>query len=217
MIDLTNREGMLNENIVENFAQEITTHELKHFYAVKCSSNNDHDLFYSHFIENVYAQDPVEQLHIRFLDGLDGPIDNRKMWIQKWTAANQRAFAERLIASIAMERIFNITNKCVIEKLGVNKSFPGLMEGKIRIEEQQKIHHLANIEINNSILIRNASPLTIREIIQNATEFEIEYAQSMNHFGPFYDSKQVTTDIMAEADKILQDLNIPKIYNISSE
>jgi ribonucleoside-diphosphate reductase beta chain len=96
-------DGIVNENLAENFLSEVQYAEAKFFYGFQIMMENVHSETYSLLIDT-YIQDPAEK------DRLFNAIDNipavkkKAEWALNWIG--NASFQERLIAFAAVEGIF---------------------------------------------------------------------------------------------------------------
>jgi hypothetical protein len=103
-------------------------------------------------------------------------IGKKRDWIQKWTKAEHRTFAERFVAFTAATLIFDTVDFCAVdtfENIGILR---GLVEATSLMKKHNEVlEDFANF-VHNEFLIHAASPLSIREIVCDAAEYELEYA-----------------------------------------
>lgn len=59
-------DGIVNENLVERFSQEVQVTEARCFYGFQIAMENVHSEMYSLLIET-YIRDPTERLVVKFL------------------------------------------------------------------------------------------------------------------------------------------------------
>ena len=96
-------DGIVNENLAENFVNEVQYSEAKFFYGFQIMMENIHSETYSLLIDT-YVKDEAEK------DQLFNAIENfpaikeKADWALKWIESP--SFAERLIAFAAVEGIF---------------------------------------------------------------------------------------------------------------
>ena len=95
-------DGIVNENLAENFVNEVQYPEAKFFYGFQIMMENIHSEVYSLLIDT-YIKDPVEQN--KYFSAIEEiPCIKKKAdWALKWI--DSESFAERLIAFAAVEGI----------------------------------------------------------------------------------------------------------------
>ena len=96
-------DGIVNENLAENFINEVQYSEAKFFYGFQIMMENIHSETYSLLIDT-YVKDEVEKDQL--FNALDNfpAIKKKADWALKWIESP--SFGERLIAFAAVEGIF---------------------------------------------------------------------------------------------------------------
>ncbi|KHJ74932.1 ribonucleoside-diphosphate reductase, beta subunit, partial [Oesophagostomum dentatum] len=95
-------DGIVNENLVDRFSQEVQIPEARFFYGFQIAMENIHSEMYSKLIET-YIRDEVER-NTLFNAIFEFPCIAKKAdWALKWIADQQASFAERVIAFAAVE------------------------------------------------------------------------------------------------------------------
>lgn len=98
-------DGIVNENLVERFSQEVQVTEARCFYGFQVAIENVHSEMYSLLIDT-YISNPDEK------DFLFNAIENlpcvgkKAKWALDWIANDNATFPERVIAFAAVEGIF---------------------------------------------------------------------------------------------------------------
>ena len=104
-------DGIVNENLAENFLSEVQYTEAKFFYGFQIAIENIHSETYSLLIDT-YIKDSQEKDHlfkaIETLDCVKKKADWALSWIENGT------YAERLVAFAAVEGIFFSGSFCSI-------------------------------------------------------------------------------------------------------
>ena len=96
-------DGIVNENLAENFLAEVQYTEAKFFYGFQIAMENVHSETYSLLIDT-YIKDTQEKNHLfNAIDTLDC-VKKKADWALRWI--DKGSFAERLVAFAAVEGIF---------------------------------------------------------------------------------------------------------------
>ena len=105
-------DGVVNENLVERFSQEVQLTEAKFFYGFQVMIENIHSETYSLLIDT-YVRDKAEKA--RLLNAIkEVPCVKAKAeWALKWISSCSR-FAERLVAFAVVEGVFFSGSFCAI-------------------------------------------------------------------------------------------------------
>jgi ribonucleoside-diphosphate reductase beta chain len=207
-------DGIVNENIAENFVNEVQYTEAKMFYGFQIMMENIHSETYSLLIDS-YIKDTEEQ-H-RLFNAIDEipAIKKKADWAVKWIDSD--SFVERLLAFAAVEGIFFSGSFCSIFWLKKRGLMPGLTFSNELISRDEGLHcdfacHLYNDHIKNKV-----SEARIKEIICGALEIEKEFileALPVRLIG-------MNADLMSQylefvTDRLLVSLGCAKVYNVEN-
>jgi ribonucleotide reductase beta subunit family protein with ferritin-like domain len=132
--------------------------------------------------------------------------------VQKWTRAEHRTFAERFVAFTAAELIFGTANQCAIQAYEDKGILQGLVQCTKLVNKHIEILEDFAQFVQNDLLIRAAAPLTIRDIIRDAAEFEFKYAEAITTNHNFLDFNNMVKRIKQNADKTLHYLGQPSYF-----
>ena len=207
-------DGIVNENLAENFLKEVQYPEAKSFYGFQIAMENVHSETYSLLIDT-YIKDSVEK------DKLFHAIDNfpsimkKAEWALKWI--NSESFAERLIAFAAVEGIFFSGSFCSIFWLKKRGLMPGLSFSNELISRDEGLHCRFACLLHNRYVQNKVSPVKIREIICSAVEIEREFiTESLPVSLIGMNSKLMQQYIEFVADFWLSELGCQKVYNVEN-
>jgi len=130
-------DGIVNENLAENFLKEVQYPEAKSFYGFQIAMENVHSETYSLLIDT-YIKDSVEK--DRLFHAIDNfpSIKEKADWALKWIASD--SFDERLIAFAAVEGIFFSGSFCSIFWLKKRGLMPGLSFSNELISRDEGLH-----------------------------------------------------------------------------
>jgi ribonucleoside-diphosphate reductase beta chain len=206
-------DGIVNENLAVNFMQEVQYPEARCFYGYQIMIENIHSETYSLLIDT-YIKDPVEKDKMfHAVETLDC-VKRKAEWALKWISNG--SFAERLIAFAAVEGIFFSGSFCSIFWLKKRGLMPGLSFSNELISRDEGQHCDFACLIYTQ-LANKLAPEAVIEIIKNAVEIEKEFvtdALPVKLIG--MNSDMMCQYIEFVADRLLQSLNIPKIYNATN-
>ena len=98
-------DGIVNENLVERFSNEVQVAEARCFYGFQIMMENIHAETYSLLIDT-YIKDPQEREFL--FDAIDTiPCIKKKAdWALRWISDKESTFGERLVAFAAVEGVF---------------------------------------------------------------------------------------------------------------
>jgi ribonucleoside-diphosphate reductase beta chain len=204
-------DGIVNENLAENFVSEVQYTEAKFFYGFQIAIENIHSETYSLLIDT-YVKDAKEKdrlFHaIETMDCVKKKADWALRWIEKGS------FQERLIAFAAVEGIFFSGSFCSIFWLKKRGLMPGLSFSNELISRDEGLHcdfacHLYTDHVRNRL-----PEATVASIIEDAVNIEKEFvtdALPVNLIG--MNSKLMCQYIEFVADRLLTELGCAKVYN----
>jgi ribonucleoside-diphosphate reductase beta chain len=207
-------DGIVNENLAENFVNEVQYSEAKFFYGFQIMMENIHSETYSLLIDT-YVKDEVEK------DKLFNAIENfpaikkKADWALKWI--DSPSFAERLIAFAAVEGIFFSGAFCSIFWLKKRGLMPGLTFSNELISRDEGVHADFAVHLHNNHLVNKVPKERIREIIVDALNIEREFiTESLPASLIGMNSKLMSQYLEFVTDRLLLELNCEKEYNTSN-
>lgn len=203
-------DGIVNENLAENFVSEVQYTEAKFFYGFQIAMENVHSETYSLLIDT-YVKDKEEK--DRLFNAIDtiSAVKKKAEWALKWIDSD--SFAERLIAFAAVEGIFFSGSFCSIFWLKKRGLMPGLSFSNELISRDEALHCDFAVHLHNHHLINKVSESRIREIIESALEIEKEFiTESLPVSLIGMNSKLMSEYLEYVADRLMIDLNCKPIY-----
>ena len=208
-------DGIVNENLVMNFSNEVCWPEARAFYGFQIMMENIHAETYSLLIDT-YIEDEKEKDHLfKALETVPS-VQKKGDWALKWLSRKRGSFAERLVAFAAVEGIFFSGSFCAIFWLKKRGLMPGLTFSNELISRDEGLHCDFACLLHNK-LFRGAGENVIRRIIAEAVDIEIEFvtkALPVNLIG--MNADLMTQYIQFVADRLLTQLNCSKIYNVGN-
>ncbi len=207
-------DGIVNENLAENFLAEVQYTEAKFFYGFQVAIENIHSETYSLLIDT-YIKNTAEKNYlfnaIETLDCVRKKADWALRWIEKGS------FAERLVAFAAVEGIFFSGSFCSIFWLKKRGLMPGLSFSNELISRDEGLHCDFACLLYNNHLVNKLPQQQVIEIILDAVEIEKEFvtdALPVKLIG-------MNSDLMSQyiefvADRLLVELNCPKQFNVTN-
>lgn len=116
-------DGIVNENLAENFLGEVQYPEAKFFYGFQVAIENIHSETYSLLIDTYIKDEKEKDFLFNALDNIES-IKKKGEWALKWIESD--SFVERLIAFAVVEGIFFSGAFCSIFWLKKRGLMPGL-------------------------------------------------------------------------------------------
>mgnify|MGYP005850250403 CR=1 FL=1 len=208
-------DGIVNENLAQNFATEIQSAEARCFYGFQIAVENIHSETYSLLIDT-YIRDPKEKTHLLHAIETVDCVQKKATWALQWCDANNASFAERCVAFAAVEGIFFSGSFCAIFWLKKRGLMPGLCFSNELISRDEGLHCdfacLLYCKLINKLPVER-----ITEIISNAVEIEKEFVQDalpVELIG--MNSTLMCQYIEFCADRLLVALDCPRYYKASN-
>ncbi|MGY8701858.1 MAG: ribonucleotide-diphosphate reductase subunit beta [Candidatus Poseidoniales archaeon] len=169
-------DGIVNENLVLNFSNEVQWPEARAFYGFQIMMENVHAETYSLLIDT-YISDPDEKNHLfKALETVPS-VKKKGDWAMRWLSRKKGNFAERLVAFAAVEGIFFSGSFCAIFWLKKRNLMPGLTFSNELISRDEGLHCDFACLLHTQ-LERPAECSKVRAILSEAVEIEKEFVTS---------------------------------------
>ena len=207
-------DGIVNENLAENFVSEVQYTEAKFFYGFQIMMENIHSETYSLLIDT-YVKDEKEKAGLFNAIETFPAIKKKADWALKWIESP--SFAERLIAFAAVEGIFFSGSFCSIFWLKKRGLMPGLTFSNELISRDEGMHCDFAVHLHEHHLVNKVSKERIREIIVDALNIEREFiTESLPASLIGMNSKLMSQYLEFVTDGLLQDLGCEKEYGTAN-
>jgi ribonucleoside-diphosphate reductase beta chain len=204
-------DGIVNENLAENFLSEVQYTEAKFFYGFQIAIENIHSETYSLLIDTYIRDDKEKDYLFNAIDTI--PCVKKKAdWALRWI--DEGSFAERLISFAAVEGIFFSGSFCSIFWLKKRGLMPGLSFSNELISRDEGLHCDFACLLYNNHLVNQLPKETVTKIITDAVEIEKEFvtdAIPVKLIGMNADLMQQYIEFVA--DRLLGELGCEKVYN----
>jgi ribonucleoside-diphosphate reductase beta chain len=207
-------DGIVNENLAENFLSEVQYTEAKFFYGFQITIENIHSETYSLLIDTL-IKDSADKSHL--FNAIDTLTCVRKKadWALRWI--EQGTFAQRLVAFAAVEGIFFSGSFCSIFWLKKRGLMPGLGFSNELISRDEGLHCDFACLLYNNHIENKLDKKEVEQIILDAVEIEKEFildALPVKLIG-------MNSDLMSQyiefvADRLLVELGNDKVYNATN-
>ncbi len=207
-------DGIVNENLAENFLSEVQYTEAKFFYGFQISIENIHSETYSLLIDTLVQDKAEKNTLFNAIDTLDC-VKKKAQWALNWI--DNGSFAQRLVAFAAVEGIFFSGSFCSIFWLKKRGLMPGLSFANELISRDEGLHCDFACLLYNNHLVNKMPKEEVTEIITAAVEIEKEFvtdALPVRLIG-------MNADLMSQyiefvADRLLTELGCDKIYEATN-
>jgi len=207
-------DGIVNENLVERFCNEVQLLEAKFFYGFQIAIENIHSETYSLLIDTL-IKDKIKK--IKLLNAIDTipSIKKKADWAIKWIGSDS-SFGERCIAFAAVEGIFFSGAFCSIFWLKKRGKMPGLCNSNELISRDEGMHTEFAV-LMYTYLKDKPSKEIIENIIKDAVTIEKEFiTESLSCRLIGMNDTLMSEYIEYVADRLLLMFGLDKVYNTNN-
>jgi len=205
-------DGIVNENLAENFYREVQYPEAKFFYGFQLAMENIHSLMYSLLIDTYISNSKEKNECFRALEHLPA-VAKKANWALNWI--KDKSFAERLIAFAAVEGIFFSGSFCSIFWLKSRGIMQGLCNANALIFKDENLHCDFAIHLLNNHVKNKPSEKRIKEILLSALEIEKEFiTESLPVSLIGMNSNLMKQYLEFVTDQLLIKLGCKKVFNV---
>tara|TARA_B100000427_G_scaffold25489_1_gene18906 strand:- start:11304 stop:12467 length:1164 start_codon:yes stop_codon:yes gene_type:complete len=203
-------DGIVFENLNDNFASEVQYTEARSFYAYQEHNEMVHGETYSKLIDK-YIKSSSEKKQLFEAIQTIPCIENKAKWAMKWFSRD-RSFGERLLAFACVEGIFFSGSFCAIFWLKKRGLLPGLCFSNELISRDEGLHLEFAIELFK-MLKHKPNTSIIEEIVKDAVSIEKDFitdALPCSLIG--MNSEKMSEYIEYVADRLLKQSGHDKIW-----
>ena len=207
-------DGIVNENLAENFISEVQYPEAKFFYGFQLMMENIHSEVYSLLIDT-YIDDEKEKDELFRAIEIFPAIAEKADWALKWIESD--SFAERLIAFSAVEGIFFSGAFCSIFWMKKRGLLPGLTFSNELINRDEGLHADFAVHLHQNHVVNKVSKKRITEILVNALDIErVFITESLPVSLIGMNAKLMTQYLEFVTDRLLLEYGCEKVYNATN-
>lgn len=207
-------DGIVNENLIERFAQEVTNPEARCFYGFQIMIENIHSETYSLLIDT-YIRDKAEREYCFNAIETMPAVKKKADWALKWIGSAS-SYPERVVGFAAVEGIFFSGSFAAIFWLKKRGLMPGLSFSNELISRDEGLHcDFACLMWKH--LVQKCSKERVTSIIMDAVRIEVEFltdALPVNLIG--MNCTLMKQYIEFVADRLLVQLECEKVYNVKN-
>ena len=207
-------DGIVNENLAENFVNEVQYSEAKFFYGFQIMMENIHSEMYSLLIDTLVDNDAEKDELFNAIERF-AAIKKKADWALRWIESE--SFAERLIAFAAVEGIFFSGAFCSIFWMKKRGLLPGLATSNEFISRDEGLHRDFACHLHNNHLVNKVPVERITQIITEALDIEREFITEslpVNLIG--MNAKLMSEYLEFVTDHLLETLHCPKVYGTAN-
>ena len=204
-------DGIVNENLVERFCNEVKILEAKFFYGFQIAMENIHSETYSLLIDTYIKDLPLKNKLFNAIDTIPS-VKKKAEWTLNWIG-DKSDFGKRVIAFACVEGIFFSGAFCSIFWLKKRGLMPGLCHSNELISRDEGLHTEFAVLIHHTL--QNKCPdKEIYEIVKEAVSIEKEFiTESLPCKLIGMNNDLMKQYIEHIADRLLLMFGLEKVYN----
>ncbi|KAL9653761.1 hypothetical protein ABK040_008627 [Willaertia magna] len=204
-------DGIVNENIAQQFMTELQIPEARCFYGFQIAIENIHSEMYSTLIET-YIKDSKERNRLFNAIETVPSVQKKAQWALKWIN-NENLFAERLLAFACVEGIFFSGSFCSIFWLKKRGLMPGLTFSNELISRDEGLHTDFACLIYSMLKHTKLPQSVVHALISEAVDIEKEFiTESLPVDLIGMNCRLMQQYIEFVADRLLMTLGYEKLY-----
>lgn len=209
-------DGLVNENLVQNFYNEVQYPEARAFYSVQIFMEQIHSETYSLLLKTFVSELEAQKILFDTIEHFPA-LEKKVQWVNKWTNSKNASFVERLIAFVAVEGIFFSGSFCSIFWMKKRGLLPGLTFSNELISRDEGLHCKFAINLYNKHIQNKLSEDMVQQILCSALDIEKEFiaeALPVNLLG--INSKLMIQYLEFVTDFIFKQLGYSSLYKVEN-
>lgn len=204
-------DGMVMENLNNNFAEEVTDPSARMFYAYQAFNESVHSEQYSLLLDALIEDEAERNRLFEAIETIPA-VGKKAAWAEKYFSRD-RSFAERLVAWVCVEGLLFSGSFCAIFWLRNRGLMPGLGLSNEFISRDEGLHQQFGELLYSKL--ENKLPLdVVKSIVEEAVANEKDFicdAIPCRMIG--MNSELMSQYIEFVADRIFTALGYPKQFN----
>ena len=204
-------DGIVNENLVERFCNEVQILEAKFFYGFQIAIENIHSETYSLLIDTYIKDFTLKNKLLNAVETIPS-VKKKADWALKWIG-DSSDFSKRVIAFACVEGIFFSGAFCSIFWLKKRGLLPGLCHSNELISRDEGLHTEFAVLIHHN-LVNKCPDSDIYDIVKEAVMIEKEFiTESLPCKLIGMNNDLMSQYIEYIADRLLLMLGLEKVWN----
>ena len=208
-------DGIVNDNLMERFSNEVTILEAQFFYGFQIAMENVHSETYSLMIDTFVKEPEKKAKLFNSLETMDS-VKKKGEWAIKWINDKDSSFGTRLIAFAIVEGVFFSGSFCALFWLKKRGLMPGLTFSNELISRDEGLHTDFAVLLYSKIKNR-ISEKSVHEIFTEAVKIEKNFIiESLPCSLIGMNSVLMSEYIEFVADRLLTQLEYSKLFNTAN-
>jgi ribonucleoside-diphosphate reductase beta chain len=165
---------IVNENLDEDFTENIQIPELKMYYHFQEMMEDIHSQTYLLLLDTLVKDEQLKENlfnSVRTIESIKAKAEWARNWITNGT------FVERLVAFACVEGIFFSASFCSIFWLRKRGLMPGLAQANMLISRDEGMHRDMSILLFKKYISNKLENYKVIDMIKNAVEIEIQFVK----------------------------------------
>ena len=211
-------DGLVSENLVSSFCQEVQYPEARVFYGFQNMIENIHNETYSVMIDT-YIQNSQERMDLFCALETFPAVQKKAFWAKKWMKCEKSefSFSQRLVAFAIIEGIFFSASFCAIFWLARRNLMPGLCKSNEFIARDEGLHQLFACVLYKNHIVSKLTQTQVHDMFREAVEVEYEF---ITHALPCrllnMNAEHMYQYIQYVADRLLEQLGYSALYRVQN-
>jgi len=207
-------DGIVNENLVERFMNEVQMPEARCFYGFQIAMENIHSEMYSLLIDTFVKEHSERERLFNAIETVPA-VKKKAEWALKWIS-DGASYGERVVAFAAVEGIFFSGSFAAIFWLKKRGLMPGLTFSNELISRDEGLHTDFACLMHRH-LVNKPSTERVLEIVTNAVEIECEFLTEALPVALIGMNEVLMVQyIKFVADRLLVELQCEKVYQVEN-
>lgn len=209
-------DGIVLENIMGNFSQEVQIPEARSFYAIQSAIETIHSEVYSQLIET-FGETREQKLELFHAIQTLPCVEKKAKWAMSYMDPNNASFAQRLVGFAVVEGIFFSGSFCAVFWFKSRNLLVKTLGTSNELISRDEALHCEFAVCLYSHLVNKLSQKEIEDIVRPAVEIEYEFiCDSLNCPLIGMNSELMKQYIEYVADRLIFQLGYTKIYDVSN-
>ena len=206
-------DGLVNENLLDNFSTEVTSPEIRFYYVFQAMIEHIHADTYARSIDALVQDGPRKEELFNAISQIDC-IRLKAEWAKQYTERGRVPFGIRCAAFAIVEGLFFSSSFCAIYWFKKKGLMPGLCQANELISRDEGQHCMFACHlIRNRLLIRPPDSVVLR-MVEEAVEIEKQFVTETLPVSLLGMNVESMRDYVEHtADVLLFNLGLEKRYN----
>jgi ribonucleoside-diphosphate reductase beta chain len=206
-----NSDFIVNDNLDENFIEQIKIPELKITYHYQEMMEDVHSQMYQILIDTLVSKEETKDRLFNSVKDIEC-IKKKAEWARKWI--KEGTFVQRLVAFSIVEGIFFSASFCSIFWLKKRGLMPGLCQSNELISRDEGMHRDLAILLYRNYIVNKLEEEKLIHMIKEAVEVEKEFVRDSLPYNLKGMNKKLMCDYVEYvADHLSNCLIGKRVYN----